>query len=453
VIDGLTTAIWFLVAICILVPIHEFGHFYAMRKFGVAVLRFSVGFGHRIFTWTDAKGTEFALSAIPLGGYVKPLDERNGDVPAEDMGNTLGAKSVWRRIIIYAAGPLANFVLALLFYWFILVVKGTTSYSPVVGKVESGSIAEQAGLVAGQEIIMIDDEETPTRKAVAMHLLTRLGESGEIRFTTKYPDSNLEYESEAQLDRWLRGVDSPDPISGLGIQFYYPPIPKVIDQVLADSAAEKAGFKSGDRLILMNSEQVESWEAWVEFVRSRPNESIDVLVERDGEPLSLVLVPESVDGTDGAPMGRAGVSVTLPRLPAEMVRRHDYNPFTGMISALHETWDSSVFVLLSMQKLIFGEISTKNLSGPIGIAKVAASHAEHGFWAFLSFLAHLSIVLGVLNLLPIPILDGGHILFCVVEWIKGSPVSQEVQAWSLNLGIIMLFGVMVIAFYNDILRL
>ncbi len=452
-IDGLTTVIWFLVAICILVPVHEFGHFYAMRRFGVKVLRFSVGFGHRIFTCKDSQGTEFALSAIPLGGYVKPLDERNGDVAEEERELTLGAKTVWQRIIIYAAGPVANFVLAVFFYWFILVIKGTTSYSPVIGKVEPESLAAQAGLVSGQEIIAIDGEATPTRKAVAMSLLGRLGESGAIRFTSKYPDSNLQYESEAQLDGWLRGAESPDPIAGLGIQFYYPPIPKVIDQVLPASAAAKAGFESGDTLLMMDGEDVASWEAWVALVRDRPNTLIDVVVDRGGERVDIMLVPEAVSGADGETIGRAGVSVQLPRLPEEMVRRYEYNPLTALTSGLKETWDSSVFVLVSMKKLVFGEISTKNLSGPIGIAKVAASHAEHGFWAFLSFLAHLSIVLGVLNLLPIPILDGGHIVFCLIEWVKGSPVSQEVQAWSLNVGIIMLFGVMVIAFYNDILRL
>ncbi len=449
--EHFVTALWFLLAICILVPIHEFGHFYAMRIFGVKVLRFSVGFGRRLWTWTDSKGTEFAISAIPLGGYVKPLDERNEEVAPEDMSSTLGDKPEWQRIIIFFAGPFANFVLAILFYWLILLIKGTTSYSPIIGHVEEGSIAAQAGLTAGQEIVGVDGKPTTTRKAVTLQLLSRLGESGVIRFTTTYPDTTLSYESEGELDNWLADEKSPNPLKGLGLEFYYPPLGKVLDKVLENSPAEKAGFQSGDELLSLESGDIESWESWVKHVREHPNVPMSVRVLRGGEPIALMLTPESLKLDSGEVVGRAGVSVVLPKLPEEMVRVHRYNVFSAMSASLEETWDTSVFILLSMKKLIFGEISSKNLSGPIGIAKVAASHAELGFWAFLSFLAHLSIVLGVMNLLPVPILDGGHIVFAVVEWVKGSPVSQEVQVWSLNVGIVMLFGVMIIAFYNDIL--
>ncbi len=449
--EHFVTALWFLLAICILVPIHEFGHFYAMRIFGVKVLRFSVGFGRRLWTWTDSKGTEFAISAIPLGGYVKPLDERNEEVALEDMSSTLGDKPEWQRIIIFFAGPFANFVLAILFYWLILLVKGTTSYSPVIGHVEVGSIAAQAGLTEGQEIVEVDGKPTPTRKAVTLQLLSRLGESGAIRFTTTYPDTTLSYESEGELDNWLADEKSPNPLRGLGLEFYYPALGKVLDKVLEDSPAEKAGFQSGDELLSLEGGDIESWESWVKYVREHPSVPMSVRVLRDGDPLDLTLIPESLKLDSGEVIGRAGVSVVLPKLPEEMVRVHRYNVLSAMSASLEETWDTSVFILLSMKKLIFGEISSKNLSGPIGIAKVAASHAELGFWAFLSFLAHLSIVLGVMNLLPVPILDGGHIVFAVIEWVKGSPVSQEVQVWSLNVGIVMLFGVMMIAFYNDIL--
>ncbi|MFL0798952.1 MAG: RIP metalloprotease RseP [Agarilytica sp.] len=449
--EHFVTALWFLLAICILVPIHEFGHFYAMRIFGVKVLRFSVGFGRRLWTWTDSQGTEFAISAIPLGGYVKPLDERNEEVSPEELPNALGTKPEWQRIIIFFAGPFANFVLAILFYWLILLVKGTTSYSPVIGHVEPNSIAAHAGLAEGQEIVAVDGEPTPTRKAVTLHLLSRLGETGEIRFTSKYSDTELSYESEGILDNWLSDEKSPNPLKGLGIEFYYPALGKVLDKVLEGSPAEHAGFQSGDELLSLNGEDILSWESWVKHIRKHPNVAMDVEVLRGGEEIPLKLTPESLTLDSGEVIGRAGVSVVLPKLPEEMVRVHRYNIVSALSSSLTETMDTSVFILLSMKKLIFGEISSKNLSGPIGIAKVAASHAELGFWAFLSFLAHLSIVLGVMNLLPVPILDGGHIVFAVIEWVKGSPVSQEVQVWSLNVGIVMLFGVMMIAFYNDIL--
>ncbi len=451
VFDHVITALWFILAICILVPVHEFGHFYAMRCFGVKVVKFSVGFGQRLFSWTDSKGTEFAFSAIPLGGYVKPLDERNEDIDAGDVDLTLNSKPEWQRIVIFFAGPLANFALAIVFYWVILLVNGSVSSSPVVGKVEAGSIAEQARLVEGQEIISIDGERTPTRKAVALHLLSRLGESGPIQFTVKYPDASLTYESEALLDNWMADEKDPNPLRGLGFAFYYPPIGKVIDKVIPGGPAEKAGFKSGDLLLRVDGKDVDSWMGWVDYVRERPGQEIEVVVDRGGEIVVIPLTPEAIKLKGGEEVGRVGVSVVLPRLPDDMVRIHQYNVFSAFGAAVTETLDTSVFILLSMKKLIFGEISPKNLSGPIGIAKVAASFAEQGFWAFLSFLAHLSIVLGVMNLLPIPILDGGHIVFTVVEWIKGSPVSQAVQVWSLNLGIVMLAGVMMIAFYNDIL--
>lgn len=451
-INFVTTALWFLLAILILVPIHEFGHFYAMRRFGVKVLRFSVGFGHRIFTWRDSKGTEFAISAIPLGGYVKPLDERNEDVAEEDMPYTLSAQPVWQRLIIFAAGPVANLLLAALFFWALFVINGVSSYTPVIGKIEEGSIAQKAGLEVGQEIIAIDGEPTPTRRAVILHLLTRLGESGPIFFTTKYPDSSFTYDSEGELKDWLREAVSPDPISGLGLEFFSPPVGTTLDKVVEGSAAERAGFQSGDTLISVDNQTLEDWFAWVDYVRARPNQTLNVELERDGQMRVLALTPEALE-VEGETIGRAGVSVVLPKMPEEMIKRHNYNLFSGFTEAISKTWSECGFVLLSMKKLVLGEISTKNLSGPIGIAKVAASHAEYGFWAFVSFLASLSVVLGVLNLLPIPILDGGHIVFGIVEWIKGRPVSQEVQVWSMNVGIFMLLGVMMVAFYNDIFRL
>lgn len=450
-VDNFITALWFLIAILILVPVHEFGHFYAMRVFGVKVLRFSVGFGQRLWTWTDKHGTEFAVSAIPLGGYVKPLDDRNEEILPEEKHLNLNAKPEWQRIIIFFAGPFANFVLAIVFYWFILLIKGTASFTPVIGEVEPGSIAASAGLVKGQEIIAIDGAPTPTRRAVTLQLLSRLGESGPIHFTTKYPDATLTYDSEAQLENWLADEKAPDPLKGLGISFYFPPVEKVIDKVLEGSAAEKAGFLSGDRLMNADGEEIVSWGAWVKYVQARPNQTLSIDVEREGEPVNLRLVPESYRLKNGDVVGRAGVSVVLPKMPEDMVRIHEYNVFSALTSSLNETVETSVFILISMKKLIFGEISTKNLSGPIGIAKVAASHAELGFWAFLSFLAHLSIVLGVMNLLPVPVLDGGHIVFTTIEWIKGSPVSQAVQVWSLNVGVMLLVGVMMVAFYNDLL--
>ncbi len=449
-VEIIIKALWFILAILILVPIHELGHFYAMRVFGVKVLRFSVGFGQRLWTWTDKHGTEFAISSIPLGGYVKPLDDRNEEIQEGEEHLNLNTKPEWQRIIIFFAGPFANIVLAVVFFWFILLVKGTASFTPVIGSVEPNSLAASAGLVEGQEIIAIDGEATPTRKAVVLKLLSRLGESGPIYFTTKYPDATLTYDSEAQLDNWLSDAKAPDPLAGLGFSFYYPKIETVIDRVLESSPAERAGLKSGDRLLVVDGQEIESWDSWVQYVKARPNQPLDIDVRRQGEIVSLQVTPESTRLKNGDMIGRVGVSVVVPKMSEDMYRIHHYNAFSALTSAMSDTWEEGVFIFIFMKKLVFGEISTKNLSGPIGIAKVAASHAELGFWAFLTFLARLSIMLGVMNLLPVPVLDGGHIVFTTIEWIKGSPVSQAVQVWSLNVGVMLLVSVMFVAFYNDL---
>lgn len=448
---SLTLIVWFLVAICLLVAIHEFGHFIVARACGVKVLRFSIGFGKRLLTKTDARGTEFALSAIPLGGYVKMLDEREGDVSPEERHLSYNSKGVWQRIAIAAAGPAANFILAIALYWLIFL-QGTTSLSPTVGKIAEGSIAAQAGLEVGQEILAIDGEPTDSRRAMTLYLLNRLGESGDILFSYKYPDSDFTYESAATLDNWLRGEENPDPIAGLGISFYAPPFPPV-SLVEEGLPAANAGFEVGDQITAADGQPMDAWGEWVAYVRARPLQSIAVTVKRqNGESVVLDLLPNE-KSAGGETIGYVGMGAAHEPYPESMIRRYRYGVVGAFAKASEETWETSGFVLLSLKKLIIGEISRKNLSGPIGIAKVAADHAEHGFWAFLSFLAHLSVLLGVMNLLPIPVLDGGHIVYCLVEWIKGSPVSEKVQVLGFQVGLAMVLGVMVIAFYNDILRL
>lgn len=447
----LMTVMWFLIAISILVAIHEFGHFYVARRCGVKVLRFSIGFGPRLLAFSDKRGTEFALSAIPLGGYVKMLDEREAEVAESERAFAYNNKSVGRRIAIAAAGPAANIVLAFLLYWAILL-NGTVAYSPTIGEIKTGSLAEQAGLSVGQEIISVDGQVTESRRDVVLALVNRLGESGEINIVAQHPGDSLTYESPVRIERWMRGTEDPDPLSGLGIQFYYPPLGKTIGQVIPGGAAEAAGFQVGDELLEAEGVQLDTWEAWVELVRSNPGNELEVWVARDGEELSLVLTPEP-KSENGKRHGVAGVGVELPRMPEDMRKIISYGPVEALFEASRETMEAVNFVFVSLKKLLLTEISIKNLSGPIGIAKVAADQAQYGFWAFLSFLAHVSVVLAVLNILPIPMLDGGHILFCLVEWVKGSPLSERAQMMGIKAGMALLMCVMVVAFYNDILRL
>lgn len=446
----LTTVLWFLVAICILVAIHEFGHFYVARLCGVKVLRFSIGFGHRLFTWKDKHGTEFALSALPLGGYVKMLDEREVDVEEHERHQSYNSKPVWQRIAILAAGPGANFILALAIYLLIFMVRGTVEVTPVIGYIQPGSIAEQAHLEVGQEIVAIDGEPVSSTRDVTLTLLERLGESGEIHFTFRYPDSEFTYEAVANLENWLKDSDAPEPIAGLGISFW---TETIVSGTEENSPAAQAGFEAGDIILSVDGQTLYSPTAWVEYVKARPEQTLNVVFERDGAEKMTSLTPAlHSDEASGERFGRVGMML-MQRTPKALFHQQEYGFGASIAKSVTETWDTGAFVLLSMKKLIFGEISTKNLSGPIGIAKVAADQAKHGFWAFISLLAHLSVLLGVLNLLPIPILDGGQIFYCVIEWVKGSPLSERVQIVGFQVGMAIMFGVMLIAFYNDILRL
>jgi regulator of sigma E protease len=451
-LDNLQTIVSFLLALGVLVTFHEFGHYYVARRCGVKVLRFSVGFGKSLFSWHDKHGTEFMLAAIPLGGYVKMLDEREGEVPEELLSQAFTRKTVWQRIAIVAAGPIANFILAVLLFW-VMFIPGVSDILPVVGSVQPGSVAEEAGLEGGQEIIAVDGTKTPTWQALHRQLLKRLGESGEITFTVQYKDSNLVYESEAVLDNWLKGVDEPDVIAGMGLEMYRPPFIVEIATVLPESPAERADLRAGDIVRSADGQLMPEWMDWVKYVRARPGQNMQLEVERGGQTLSLNITPKRIVTEAGEAQGQVGVSPVLPKFPEEMQRTYEYTLAGAFVAGVEKTWETSHFVLLSVKKLIFGQISTKNLSGPITIAKVAGDSAKAGWVYYVSFLALLSVSLGVFNLLPIPVLDGGHLLYYVVELIKGSPVSDKVQLVGYQMGLFMVLGVMVLAVYNDIMRL
>lgn len=445
-LGGLETVLWFLLALIILVTVHEFGHFYVARRCGVRVLRFSIGFGKPLFSWHDRQGTEYSVAPIPLGGYVKMLDEREGEVPEAELHQAFNRKTVWQRIAIVAAGPVANFILAVLLFW-VLFLRGTADFVPIVGDVEPGSLAEKAGLVAGQEIVAIDGRPTPTRQAVTRQLIERLGESGTLSFAVRYPESTLIYNSRVEISDWLKGSEEPDVLGGIGLSLQLPPV--VVGQVLDDSPALKAGFQTGDRVLEADGLVIETWSEWVDYVSKRPGEPISVLVDRDGRERQLRVTPEP-ETVNGETIGKIGMA---GQWPEEFIRRTEYSLTGALNEAAVETWDTAVFILGSMKKLIVGEISTKNLSGPITIAKVAGSSAEAGWVSFVSFLALLSVSLGVFNLLPIPVLDGGHLAYYLVEAVKGSPVSERVQMVGYQIGLFVVVSIMILALYNDVLRL
>ena len=440
-----------LVALGVLVTFHEFGHFWVARRCGVKVLRFSVGFGMPLLRWHDKKGTEFVVAAIPLGGYVKMLDEREGDVPADQLDQSFNRKSVRQRIAIVAAGPIANFLLAMAFFW-VLAMLGSEQVRPVIGAVESGSIAAKAGLGAGQEIIAIDGEPTSGWAAVNLQLIRRLGESGSIQLLVREQGSSADSPRELMLDKWLKGADEPDPIRSLGIRPWRPALPPVLAELDSKGPAQAAGLKTGDRLLALDGKSLDDWQQGVDTVRMHPDTKIMLRVERDGAQID-VPVTLAARGESKAPTGYLGAGVKAVDWPPEMIREVSYGPVAAIGEGARRTWTMSVLTLDSLKKMLFGELSVKNLSGPITIAKVAGASAQSGVADFLNFLAYLSISLGVLNLLPIPVLDGGHLLFYLIEWARGRPLSDRVQGWGIQIGISLVVGVMLLALVNDLGRL
>ncbi|HCS08420.1 MULTISPECIES: sigma E protease regulator RseP [Pseudomonas] len=440
-----------LVALGVLVTFHEFGHFWVARRCGVKVLRFSVGFGTPLLRWHDRQGTEFVVAAIPLGGYVKMLDEREGEVPAELLGQSFNRKTVGQRIAIVAAGPIANFMLAMVFFW-ILAMLGSQQVRPVIGAVESGSLAAQAGLVPGQEIVSIDGEPTSGWSNVNLQLVRRLGESGSIHVAVREAGSTSESTHELVLHDWLKGANEPDPISSLGIRPWRPELPAVLAELDPEGPAQAAGLKTGDKLLAMNDQPVKDWQQVVDWVRVRPEAKIVLRVERDGVPIDIP-VALAARGEGKAATGYLGAGVKGVDWPPEMIREVSYGPLAAIGEGAKRTWTMSVLTLDSLKKMLFGELSVKNLSGPITIAKVAGASAQSGVADFLNFLAYLSISLGVLNLLPIPVLDGGHLLFYLIEWARGRPLSDRVQGWGMQIGISLVVGVMLLALVNDLGRL
>lgn len=448
----INTVLILLATLAVLVAVHEFGHFWVARRCGVKVLRFSIGFGPALYSWRDRLGTQYSIAAIPLGGYVKMLDEREGEVSADERSQAFTQKPVLSRIAIVAAGPLANFLLAIAAYWF-LYLSGESGYVPVVDKVEAGSIAERAGLEPGQEIVAVDGGETPTWQALSFRLIERIGDTGTLTFSVKYPDSDAIQETGASIDRWLSDQDEPDIFGGLGLTLYLPDIVPVISEVLPDSPASTGGLQAGDKVIAADGTPMPVWDDWLEHVRARPGQAIALEYEREGSLYTVTLVPEAFTLGSGEVIGRVGVKPSLAPMPDHLVRQFSRGPLESLGASLQRTADLTVFTLSTIKKMLQGLVSPKNLSGPITIAKVASSSAKSGLESYIGFLALLSVSLGVLNLLPIPVLDGGHLLFYTVELVAGRPVPERIQVFGYQVGLFLVMGIMMFALYNDFTRL
>lgn len=442
-----------LVALFVLVTVHEFGHYWVARRCGVRVLRFSIGFGKPLLKYQKGD-TEFAFAGIPLGGYVKMYGETNQEeepIPEDQQQFSFSHKSVWQRMAIVVAGPLANMILAVFLYT-LVYWGGLTGVAPVVGEIRDGTPAAEAGLQQGSEVVAVDSQAVSSWTMVFDRLIRRIGETGSIELSVLEPDSDQMNHYSLPIVRWESDAAAPDILLSLGIEPLRPEILAVVGEVVPDSPAAQAGFATGDIVVETDGIVMNDWESWRQYIRQHPEQSVSVRVDRDGTRLDLVLVPEAVD-EEGVQIGRAGIAPQVPEWPEDMIRDVHYGAIGSIQQAGIKTWETAGLILGSLKKLVTGMVSTKSIGGPISIAKYAGASADAGWQSFLMFMAALSVMLGVVNLLPIPLLDGGHLLFYVVEAIKGSPLNEAIQGAAMRFGMVFLFGVMLLALYNDFARL
>lgn len=449
--DLLHTLFYFIVAIGVLVSFHEFGHYWVARKTGVKVLRFSVGFGKVLWSYKKQPDTtEYVISAIPLGGYVKMVDEREGEVKQEDLPFAFNRQSLPARTAIVAAGPLFNLVLAVALFWSVLVI-GENGIKPILGVVKQGTLAATAGFAEGDEILSVNDKATPTwTEALSVIIATALddGEAINVKVKTSDNEETIRVLSIAETES-----QNPEILyEHLGLKPWSPKLKPVIGQVIPDSAALAAGLQKGDLLISADGKPIDEWAQWVDYVKNRPGVAINLVVERDGVTKSIVVTPKKIQ-TDQKVEGKIGAAV---RIPEDLIKsvsvEYSLGPLAAIPVAFETTYYYAYTTIKMMGKMLVGKASVKNLSGPISIAEYAGQSASMGLVHFLKFMALISVSLGVLNLLPIPVLDGGHLLFFAIEAIKGSPVPEKIQLFFQQIGIALLMSLMIFAMFMDVER-
>ncbi|MGE3318847.1 MAG: sigma E protease regulator RseP [Candidatus Berkiella sp.] len=446
----LISIIAFFVAIGVLVTFHELGHFWVARLLGVKVLRFSVGFGKALWRF-QGKETEYVIAAIPIGGYVKMLDEREGPVEDSQKSFAFNTKPVWARFAIVLAGPVFNFVFAIVAYWLMYMI-GITGLAPMVGEIKPDSIAAKAGLLEKDEIIKVDGQPTHSWQQVVNKLIDRLGDKDNLSIEV-LRDKGQHKALNLQLETWQLKGDRPSLIDALGITPYQPPIPPIVSDVIADEPAGVAGIVAGDEVIAVNHRSITQWREFTDVVHNSVNKPITLTVKRKDKVIDFTFMPRTKESDTGEIIGFAGLVVKALDMPAELLRNERYSPWDAFVEANKKTADYIRLTFKVIGKMITGSVGLKTLSGPLSIAEGAGASALGGIQYFLGFLALISISLGVLNLLPIPILDGGHLLYFVIEAIQGKPVSDRVQIYGFKLGMLLLIFLMTIAIYNDLARL
>ena len=440
----------FVVALGILVTVHEYGHFWVARKNGVKVERFSVGFGRAIWRKTGKDGTEYVVALIPLGGYVKMLDERVDDVSEQDKDKTFNCKSVYQRIAIIAAGPFANFAFAI-FAFYLMFLLGVPSIKPIIGQISEHSIAAKAQLPSNAEIVSVAGRTTLDWQDVNMAIV---GEIGSKTIEIKAKTTESQYVKSYQLDtsHWTFSPEKTSSLTSLGITPFRPKVYNEIAFVAEDSPALHAGLRVGDKLIALNGEPLaQNWVKSTQEIAKYPKQTIDLTIERAGQQQTLSVTPDAIERNNKT-IGYLGVTPKIDPWPEANKINLTYGPIAAVEESLNKTWDLITLSFRMIGKLITGDVSVKNLSGPIAIAQGAGSSAGYGFVYFLGFLGLISINLGIINLLPLPVLDGGHLLYYVIELLTGKPVPDKVQEAGFKFGAIALLALMSIALFNDFSR-
>lgn len=442
----------FIVALGILVAVHEFGHFWVARRCGVKVEKFSIGFGKSIWSKVGKDGTEYSLSVIPLGGYVKMLDGRVDDISEEQQQYAFDKKPLWKRTAIVGAGPAFNFLFAIFAYWLVFLI-GVPAVKPVIGEVAPQSIAAQAGIESGMELKSISGIKTADWESVNIGLISHIGD--ESMTVTVASEGNIGNEQQLTLDltQWSFDPETESAMSTLGFKPFSPEISTVLAQVIEDGAAYAAGFEAGDQIVNISGTAINDWPMVVEAIRSNPDQELSVIVDRNGYQTELTLTPKSRELSDGSSIGYAGIAPEVAEWPEDYRFELQFGVFEAVGKAIDKTGQIIDLTLTMLKKLIVGDVGLNNLSGPISIAKGAGTTADYGLVYFLGFLALISVNLGIINLVPLPMLDGGHLLFFAIEAITRKPVPEKVQEMGYRVGSAIIFSLMALAIFNDFTRL
>jgi regulator of sigma E protease len=439
----------FIVALGLLVAVHEWGHFIVARKCGVKVLRFSIGFGKPIYKKVTSTGMEFVIAAIPLGGYVRMLDGRVDDVSEEDRAVSFDHQAVWKRFAIVAAGPGINFLFAILISMLVFMI-GQDTPKPFIGEIKANSYIAATGAEEGDRFIAIDGQETLTWKSVNIELMSHIGDDI-IPFTVIKPTGKTA-SYQMKMPNWDYDPDQQSIFESIGFEVYRPKLLKVISDLVPDSPAQKAGLQQNDEIMKLNGTLIEDWGQIQDYVAAKANQAVTVEFLRDGELRTVGLVLGERDTPDGK-MGSIGIYPSQETYPETHYFNYQAGPFEALVNGSKETWRLMTLTVQMLGKFVTGDVAVKNLSGPISIAQGAGISASYGIIAFLGFLALISVNLGIINLLPLPMLDGGHLMYFTVEWITGKPVPESVQEIGFRIGGVLLILLMATAIFNDINRI